>query len=121
MFFQVDKLADLDGEPERDRKQIADTAGYFRNLRDIVESTGIDVPITTCPGTGQAKDTGDVPRVLPIPNVYAIDVYFEYNAQKLLKDMHNPANHGGAYVNYPTGATETERDITTSKRLLISG
>ncbi|KAI9146249.1 hypothetical protein BKA69DRAFT_1043750 [Paraphysoderma sedebokerense] len=121
MFFQVDKLADLDGEPERDRKQIADTAGYFRNLRDIVESTGIDVPITTCPGTGQAKDTGDVPRVLPIPNVYAIDVYFEYNAQKLLKDMHNPANHGGAYVKYPTGATETERDITTSKRLLISG
>ncbi len=120
-FFDLDKLAELPGGVERPADQVPDVSGYFTALRDIVRADGIDVPITTCPGDGTASATGDVAGIVPMPNVYAGLDHAEYTGWALLREMHDPAQHGGVYVNMPTGITETDRPATTMRRLVLGG
>lgn len=70
--FETDKFADYPyaGTPERPRNQTLDVAFVMKSLRDFVLNDGVDVPITTCPGDGKISATGDIPGVVPMPNVY---------------------------------------------------
>ena len=122
-FHEADKLFGYEGGPERGLWQSYNPNAYFSALRDIVRGDGITVPLTTCPGDGKASATGDTTGVVPVPNIYnglGGDLP-EKTAGDLLADMHNPANHGGAYVNFPSGTTETDRDPVKIKRLLLGG
>lgn len=122
-FHEADKLFGYEGGPERGLWQTYNPYAYLSALRDIVRNDGITVPLTTCPGDGKASATGDTPGVIPVPNIYnglGGDLP-ERTAIDLLGDMHNPANHGGAYVNMPSGTTETDRDPVKIKRLLLGG
>lgn len=122
-FHEADKLFGYEGGPERGLWQTYNPAAYFSALRDIIRNDGITVPLTTCPGDGKASATGDVSGIIPMPNIYnglGGDLP-EKTAVDLLTDMHNPANHGGAYVNMPSGTTETDRDPVKIKRLLLGG
>jgi len=120
IFHEVDKLAWHEGGPERNLMSYLPTRNYFTALRNIVENDGIDVPITTCPGDGKASATGDVANVIPMPNIYG-STEPEKVAFDLLNDMHNPAKHGGEYVNFPSGTTETDREPVRIKRFYMGG
>ncbi len=119
--FELDKLAELAGAPERPADQVPDVAGYLTALRDRVRADGIDIPVTTCPGDGSARATGDVPGIAPMPNVYGPLDHAEYNGFQLLGDLHDAARHGGVYRETPGGVTETDRPATTLRRLVMGG
>lgn len=120
IFHEVDKLFQYKGGPERNLLANLPTRNYFTALRNIVQNDGIDVPITTCPGDGKASATGDVADIIPMPNIYG-STEPEKVAFDLLNDMHNPANHGGEYVNFPSGTTETDREPVRIKRFFMGG
>ena len=42
-------------------------------------------------------------------------------AWNVLEDMHDPAKHNGVYVNFPSGVTETVRDVDTIKAVIMAG
>ncbi|MBF0224239.1 MAG: beta-galactosidase [Desulfobacterales bacterium] len=123
IFHEVDKLFWYDGGMERPWNHGKPTKAYLKALRDIITADGIDLPITSCPGDGKTTGMGDVPGIIPMPNVY-IGMGGEMPEKigyDLLNDMHNIFNHGGAYINYPTGVTETERNASRIKRMFMGG
>jgi len=120
IFHDVDKLFWYRGGPERNTLETPDTRGYLAALRDMVLGDGIDVPITTCPGDAKVGGMGDVEGVIPMPNVYK-QGNTENIAYDIITSMHDPAQFGGAYVDYPTGSTETDRTATRMKRLFMGG
>ncbi|KAJ3327338.1 hypothetical protein HDU76_011971 [Blyttiomyces sp. JEL0837] len=124
-FFEIDKWSKLpDGTWERPDDQTMDIPGYLSQLRDIMTNLGVDVPITTCPGDGTVSATGDVPGIIPMPNMYRnIPGLFTlpYSAWSILEDMHNPSHHNGVYVNMPSGTTETARDTNTLRTIIMAG
>ncbi|MCG8670794.1 MAG: beta-galactosidase, partial [Pseudomonadales bacterium] len=123
LFFEGDKLARYEGGMERPFFAMQPVRPYFTALRDIVREDGIDVPLASCPGNGKASGMGDVPDIIPIPNVYngLGGEMPEKVAYDLLKDMHNPDNHNGVYVDFPSGTTETDRDASRIKRMIMGG
>jgi len=123
IFYEVDKLASYNKGPERSWLSMLPTRNYFTALKNIVIEDGIDVPLTTCPGDGKTTGTGDVSDIIPMPNVYngLGGEMPEKVAYDLLMDMHNPNNHKGNYVNFPSGTTETDRDPIRIKRMIMGG
>lgn len=123
IFFEADKLARYDGGAERPFFAMQPTRPYFTALRDMVREDGIDVPLASCPGDGKTTGMGNVPGIIPIPNVYngLGGEMPEKVAYDLLKDMHNPDNHDGVYVDFPSGTTETDRDPSRIKRMIMGG
>ena len=123
IFHEADKIASYNGGPERSWLSMLPTRNYFTALKNIVVEDGIDVPLTTCPGDGKTTGTGDVSDIIPMPNVYngLGGEMPEKVAYDLLKDMHNPNNHNGNYVNFPSGTTETDRDPIRIKRMIMGG
>ncbi|MDF1822821.1 MAG: beta-galactosidase [Alcanivoracaceae bacterium] len=122
-FHEVDKLFWHEGGPERALGAVVPTRAYLSALRDIVTNDAIDVPITTCPGDGKTSGMAATPGIIPMPNVYngLGGEMPEKVAYDLLKDMHDPANYGGAYANFPSGTTETDRDPARIKRMIMGG
>ncbi len=120
MFFRVDKLFWFLGGTERAVGQDPDTRGYLAALRDIVLADGIDVPLTTCPGSAKVAGMGDVEGVIPMPNIY-IQGGTEDIAFDIVTSMHDPQQFGGAYTEYPSGTTETDRTATRLKRVVMGG
>ncbi|CAK9064148.1 Beta-galactosidase (Acid beta-galactosidase) (Lactase), partial [Durusdinium trenchii] len=122
-FHEVDKLFWHEGGPERGLGAVVPTRAYLSALRDFVINDAIDVPITTCPGDGKTSGMAATPGIIPMPNVYngLGGEMPEKVAYDLLKDMHNPANYGGAYANFPSGTTETDRDPARIKRMIMGG
>lgn len=123
IFYEADKLARYEGGAERPFFAMQPTVPYFTALRDMVREDGIDVPLTSCPGDGKTTGMGNVPGIIPIPNVYngLGGEMPEKVAYDLLKDMHNPERHKGVYVNFPSGTTETDRDPSRIKRMIMGG
>ncbi|KAJ3109458.1 hypothetical protein HDU96_007222 [Phlyctochytrium bullatum] len=125
IFFEVDKFAILpDGTPERPGDQIIDTKGYLTQLRLALTDNGIDVPVATGPGDGKVSGLGDARDIIPMPSVYrnVPGLYtVPFTAVELLNDMHNPANHEGAYVNMPSGITECTRDPYVLRASIFAG
>ncbi|MDX1695930.1 MAG: beta-galactosidase [Ketobacteraceae bacterium] len=123
IFFEADKLTRYEGGPERPFFAMQPTKPYFTALRDIVWEDGIDVPLATCPGDGKTTAMGNVPGIIPIPNVYngLGGEMPEKVAYDLLKSMHNPDKHDGVYVDFPSGTTETDRDPVRIKRMVMGG
>ncbi len=120
IFHEVDKLFWYGGGPERNVFETTGTAAYMTALRDIVRGDGIDVPITTCPGSGKVAGTGDVPGIIPMPNIYTRG-RTERTAYDIVTAMHDPTKFGGAYVGMPSGSTETERTAARLERLVLGG
>lgn len=120
IFHDVDKLFWYDGGTERGPLQDPDTRGYLAALRDMLRADGIDVPITTCPGSAKVAGMGDVTGVVPMPNIY-VQGDTEQIAYDIVTSMHDPARFGGAYVDYPSASTETDRTATRLKRLVMGG
>lgn len=123
LFFEADKLARYNGSAERRFFEMQPTRPYFTALRDMVWEDGIDVPLATCPGDGKVSAMGNVAGIIPIPNVYngLGGEMPEKVAYDLLQDMHNPNNHDGVYVDFPSGTTETDRDPSRIKRMIMGG
>ncbi len=120
IFFQVDKLFWYGGGPERSLTQGTNTRQYMAALRDIALNSGIDVPITTCPGSAKVAGTGDVDGVIPMPNIYKSEG-IEKIAYDIVTSMHDPQRFGGNYTGFPSGSTETERTVARMKRLFSGG
>ncbi len=125
-FHELDKVFWYNNGPERNVTELYNPAAYFTALKNIVLADGVSVPLTTCPGDGKASDTGDVPGITIMPNIYAgiaiaNSTSPESEVTSLLADLHNPSAHGGAYVNTPSGATESDRDPVELTRLMLSG
>ena len=122
-FHEVDKLFWYEGGPERSLGARVPTRAYLSALRDIVVNDAIDVPVTTCPGDGKTSGMAATPGIIPMPNVYngLGGEMPEKVAYDLLKDMHDPSNYGGAYANFPSGTTETDRDPARIKRMIMGG
>ena len=123
IFHEADKLSIYNGKFERSWLSTLPTKGYFTALRDMTLEDGIDVPLTSCPGDGKTTGMGDVAGLIPMPNVYngLGGEMPEKVAYDLLQDMHNPNNHDGNYVNFPSGTTETDRDPARIKRMIMGG
>jgi hypothetical protein len=66
---------------------------------------------------------GDVQGVMPAPNVYLMSSNRppEQVGFELLEDMHDPTKHQGAYTDFPSAITETERSPQYFRRLLLGG
>ncbi|KAJ3308627.1 hypothetical protein HDU76_003859 [Blyttiomyces sp. JEL0837] len=125
-FFEYDKWSKLpDGSWERPQDQEIDIVGYISNLRDImVIDNLVDVPITTCPGDATVSATGNVSGVIPMPNMYRNipgKYTVPFSAWSVLQDMHDPTQHNGVYVDFPSGITETARDTNTLRSTIMSG
>jgi hypothetical protein len=120
IFHEVDKLFWYEGGTERGPLQSPDTRGYLEALRNMLIDDQIDVPITTCPGSGKVAGMGDVSGVIPMPNIYT-QGGTETIANDIVRSMHDPERFGGAYVNYPSASTETDRTATRLKRLVMGG
>jgi hypothetical protein len=120
IFHEADKLFWYDGGPERAPEQLPGTANYLATLRDILRADGIDIPITTCPGDGQVSGMANVAGIIPMPNFYQADE-IEKKAYDLVTSMHDSYRFGGNYVDYPTGTTETDRQASRMKRLIMGG
>ncbi|RZA26249.1 MAG: hypothetical protein EOP10_04215 [Proteobacteria bacterium] len=117
-FFEVDKLADYQGNAERSTEQKLNAAAHLAALRDIALKNGIDVPITTCQGNAAAVEKDLVAGVYPMPNYYITDAKLpEYTASRQLNKMHKTEE----YRNSPSGTTETERNVATLRRQLLGG
>lgn len=123
IFHEADKLSLYNGKFERSWLSTLPTKRYFTALRDMTLEDGIDVPLTSCPGDGKTTGMGDVAGLIPMPNVYngLGGELPEKVAYDLLQDMHNPNNHAGNYVNFPSGTTETDRDPARIKRMIMGG
>lgn len=123
IFFEADKLARYEGGAERPFFAMQPGKAYFTALRDMVREDGIDVPLASCPGDGKTTGMANVPGIIPIPNVYngLGGEMPEKVAYDLLQDMHNPDNHDGVYVDFPSGTTETDRDPSRIKRMIMGG
>ncbi len=119
-FFEVDKLFAYDGGTERGLTQATGVKKMFESLRDAVIASGVDVPITTCPGDATVSGMGDVTGVIPMPNIYKNETTERY-AYDTLISMHDPTKFGGAYTNYPSGSTETDRSPGRMMRLFLGG
>lgn len=121
--FQTDRLFTYDGGLERPLRQPMETGKYFTALRDIVRQSGVTVPLVTCPGDGKISAMGDVPDVMPFPNIYewANEGQPEEIAYDLLKAMHDPNQHGGIYQNSSSGSMELNRNTQESRRLIMGG
>ena len=120
MFSRLDRLAWYEGGFERNPLQRYDNLRYFTALRDMVRKDGVDVPLTTCPGSGQVAGMGDVEGIIPMPNLYKSEKT-EAAAYNIIATMHDPKKFGGKYVNFPSGISETDRTATRMKRLLTGG
>ncbi|MBW2534292.1 MAG: beta-galactosidase [Deltaproteobacteria bacterium] len=120
LFHEVDKVFWFDGEPERDPLALPGTRGYFEALRDMARADGIDVPLTTCPGDAKVRGTGDVEGVIPMPNIYKPSGT-EQLAYDIVTSMHDQHRFGGAYNEFATASTETDRTATRFKRLFMGG
>ncbi len=120
IFHEVDKLFWYNGGPERNLLETPGTAAYMTALREIVRGDGIDVPITTCPGSAKVAGTGNVPGIIPMPNIYT-NGRTERTAYDIVTGMHDPAKFGGAYTDMPSGSTETERTPARLERLVLGG
>ena len=121
--FKLDKLFWYEGAFERPPLQELPTAPYMQSLLDLVRESGIDVPVTACPGDGKVSAMGDVPGVVPFPNIYewATPDQPEEAAWKILRDMHDPHKHGGIYVDMPSGSLEVNRSAQEFRRLISGG
>lgn len=120
LFSEIEKAATKNGRAERPYNQVPDVKAYFEKLRDVAKSSGIDVPITTCPGTSRIEGMGDVKGVVPMPNIYVGMDSLEYQGRSLIKEMHSN-QHSGIYKNYPAGITETLREANYLRRLILCG
>jgi len=120
IFHEVDKVFWYDGGFERDPFMELDTYTYMSSLRDIVQNDEIDVPITTCPGAAKVSGMGGVEDIIPMPNLY-IQNGTEKLVYDTITDMHNPANHGGSYADFPSGLTESDRLASRMKRTFMGG
>jgi hypothetical protein len=121
--FDTDKIFYYEGGFERPLFQQKETAKYFTALRDIVRQSGVKIPLVTCPGDGRISAMGDVPDVIPFPNIYewAHEGQPEEIAYDLLKEMHDPTKHGGIYQNVSSGSMELNRNTQESRRLIMGG
>ncbi|MBU1219469.1 beta-galactosidase [Myxococcota bacterium] len=119
-FAGVDKLFNYEGSSERDVFQDTGTKVYLESLRDFLIADDIDVPVTTCPGDSQVNGMGDAEGIIPMPNMYKYGKTEKY-AYDTLKSMHDPTRFGGAYTQYPTGTTESERKATRMMRTIMGG
>jgi hypothetical protein len=121
--FQADRFFSYDGGLERPLRQPMETGKYFTALRDIVRQSGVTLPIVTCPGDGKISAMGNVPDVMPFPNIYewANEGQPEEIAYALLKEMHDPTQHGGIYQNSSSGSMELNRNTQESRRLIMGG
>ncbi|MBT6433867.1 MAG: hypothetical protein HOK28_12280 [Deltaproteobacteria bacterium] len=119
-IFEGEKAFTLDGKPERPSEQALNTGEYLGELRDIVRQSTETLPITTCPGKPEVSGMGDVEGVVPMPNIYCSD-YLEKRAMDIVTSMHDPEQFGGAYVDYPSATTETNRQPAMMKRLVMGG
>ncbi|KAJ3080157.1 hypothetical protein HK102_003251, partial [Quaeritorhiza haematococci] len=116
--FDSDKWADLaDGKPERPVEQKLDHFAYVGGLRDIVRKTGVDIPITVCPGDGKLGGTFEVPSLHPFPNIY----YSLHTAEYAVRELRSLLRARPHYASTPIGVTETNRDNWVLKRLLLGG
>lgn len=122
IFAKVDKTFMFQGGPERGVRQSTGTAEYFSAMRDMLRADGIDVPIVTCPGSGKVTAMGDIPGVIPMPNIY----YYMYDAVEpvaydVVQSMHDRGKYNGNYVDYPSGTIESERQPATMTRFFMGG
>ena len=119
-IFEGEKAFTHEGKPERPQEQVLNTGEYLGQLRDVVRQSSETLPITTCPGKPEVSGMGDVEGVVPMPNIYCSD-YLEKRALDIVTSMHDPEQFGGAYVNYPSATTETNRQPAMMKRLVMGG
>jgi hypothetical protein len=116
-FFKLDKHSQLGDRPERPRDQALDVAAYLQALRDIVLDQGIDIPIVTCPGEPKLTGLGEV-DIAPMPNMYGSYLeHIEFHAARLRTAM----GASPIYSAYPGGISETDRQPSVLKRLVLSG
>jgi len=119
-FFDIDKLFSYDGGTERGITQSTGVKKMFESLRDAVRNSGVIEPITTCPGDAKVSGMGDVAGVIPMPNIYKNETTEKY-AYDTVGSMHNAGKFGGAYTNFPSGSTETDRSPGRMMRLILGG
>ena len=120
LLKEFDKRSTIDGKPERPIDQNPNIRDYLEKLSQFVRKDGIDIPITTCPGTGKVRGLANARDVAPMPNMYTGLKNAEYNTINLINDMHSD-NHEGQYKNVPAGLTETSREANVLKRLVLGG
>ena len=119
---KIDHLFWYEGGMERPWNAVPSTKKYITALRNIVEESGIDIPIIACPGDGKISALGDVPRVYPFPNIYewATPDQPDEAAWKILSSMHSE-KHGGIYRDAPSGSLEVNRSPQEFRRMIMGG
>jgi hypothetical protein len=123
-FVPAEQMATYEGEPERPKNFRLNSRAYFQALHDMSRAAGIDVPITTCPGIGWIRETGDVPDIIPLANMYRDapgKFTLAYTSWSLKRDMSNPQHHNGVYANFPSGTSETHRFPDVLRSMVLSG
>jgi hypothetical protein len=115
-----DKYSTLNRKMERPKDQNIDVKNYLEKLTGFAMENGIDVPITTCPGSGRISGLSQAKDLMPMPNMYTGLKNAEYQTKKLMDDMHSE-KHNGMYKNIPIGLTETERESNVLRRLILGG
>jgi hypothetical protein len=115
-----DQYSTVNGHIERPKNQKIDVKNYLEKLTGFAVNDGIDVPITTCPGSGKIAGLDQARNLIPMPNMYTGLKNAEYQTQKLREDMHSD-KHNGMYKNIPLGLTETERESNVLRRLILGG
>ena len=96
---------------------------YIKALRDIVENSGVKVPIIVCPGDGKVSQSAVVERVFPFPNIYEWAVHEQPDeaAWQLVGDIQDADHYQGFYSEAPTGSLEVSRSPQEFRRLLLGG
>ena len=133
-FFQGSKLFRYKGSWERPFSQETGVKEYFTALRDILLEQNIDVPITSCPGNAKVAGMGQVEGIIPMPNIYnppdaMVNSIGDYKgplmpekiAYDIVASMHDPQQFEGIYTQMPSASTETFRNASIMKRMLIGG
>ncbi|MFK7827566.1 MAG: beta-galactosidase [Oligoflexales bacterium] len=133
-FFQGSKLFRHKGGWERPFNQETGVTGYFTALRNIVIEQGIDIPITSCPGNAKVAGMGQVEGIIPMPNIYnppdaMLNSIGDYKgplmpekvAYDIVSSMHDPMQFDGIYTQMPSASTETFRNASIMKRMLMGG
>eukprot|EP00835_Amoeboradix_gromovi_P000585 NODE_21_length_38511_cov_0.503306.p3 type:complete len:1005 gc:universal NODE_21_length_38511_cov_0.503306:18918-15904(-) len=115
--IEADKVIVYNGKRERALNFKLDTYDMFNKLKQVVISQGIDIPLTTCPGTVESKGMGGIEEIIPLPNYYASPAVVEQQSLKYKQFQSN----SNLYKNYPSGISETYRSASVLSRMFISG
>ena len=115
-----DKFSTKAGKVERPINQKINVGNYLEKLTGFARGDGINVPITTCPGSGKINGLDNAKDLVPMPNMYTGLKNAEFQTKKLREDMHSE-KYNGQYKNVPLGLTETERESNVLRRLILGG